>query len=88
MLKKLVSAVTIACESTAVVRMAALKWLQPLIKMAFEVVGWMGPNNHVLQANIGSIPMQEVAIFAEMQRIGRMQSGNAALPKLLWGSYY
>jgi len=26
----------------------------------------------------------EGAIFAEMQRIGRMRSGNMAIPELLW----
>jgi len=52
-------------------------------EMPFEMVGRVGPNNWMLWAYIGSVPMWKGAIFAEMQRKGRMCSGDAALPKLL-----
>jgi len=88
--------VAIVCENAAIVQTAALQWLQMLtdsiktahsIAMPFGMVDQVVPNNHVLGSYVGSriqIPTWEGAIFADMQLLGRMHSGDTVLPKLLW----
>jgi len=53
--------------------------------MLIWVVDEVGPNNHVHWV---LIPRWEGAIFAEMPRIGRMCTGDMALPELLWYFLY